>query len=151
MTTGDTTQAQDTVSKPQRERKPRVRARADRRPRRKAAGGAREAIEASAAARRASDSPYGFGDAVLTEARAFASRFIVAPESVLDVIVLWAAHTHAIQAFTTTPRLALMSNEPGAGKTRVLNVLKLLSRNALEELDPTGPTIAKTIRLSPLC
>ena len=40
--------------------------------------------------------------------------------------VLWAAHAHVADAFESTPRLALLSPEPGSGKTRAQEVLELL-------------------------
>jgi hypothetical protein len=39
---------------------------------------------------------------------------------------LWAAHTHALDHFDTTPRLALLSPEPGSGKTRAQEVIETL-------------------------
>ncbi len=41
-------------------------------------------------------------------------------------VTLWVAHTHLIEVFESTPRLALLSPEPGSGKTRVLEILELL-------------------------
>jgi hypothetical protein len=86
------------------------------------------------------------GAAVLDEARAFVARFAVLPSGHhLDAVTLWAAHTHAAGAFTTSPRLALLSSEPGSGKTRVLDLLALLCARARLELDPTGPAVAAMI------
>ncbi len=68
------------------------------------------------------------GVAVLNEVERFVRRFCVLPtEHDLVAVTLWAAHTHAIEHFHTTPRLALLSPEPGSGKTRVLEVLDLLT------------------------
>jgi len=47
-----------------------------------------------------------------------------------DVVTLWAAHTYLIEAFDTTPRLAVLSPEKGCGKTRVLELVELLARRA---------------------
>ncbi len=67
------------------------------------------------------------GAAVLDEVHAMLARFIAfpSPEN-LDAVTLWAVHTHALDMFETTPRLALLSPEPGSGKTRVLEILELL-------------------------
>jgi hypothetical protein len=67
------------------------------------------------------------GTAVLDEVHAMLARFIVfpSPEN-LDAVTLWAVHTHALDMFETTPRLALLSPEPGSGKTRALEILELL-------------------------
>lgn len=67
------------------------------------------------------------GAAVLDDVRAFLRRFVAFPsEDALNATTLWAAHTHALDAFDCTPRLALLSPEPGSGKTRALEVLELL-------------------------
>jgi hypothetical protein len=67
------------------------------------------------------------GAALLDEVHAMLAKFIVfpSPEN-LDAVTLWAVHTHALDMFETTPRLALLSPEPGSGKTRVLEILEML-------------------------
>jgi hypothetical protein len=82
----------------------------------------------------------------LDQTRSFVERFVKASDSHLDVITLWAAHTHAVDVnqkllFDTTPRLALLSDEPGSGKTRVLDLLKLLGRNAEISTDVTAASL----------
>jgi hypothetical protein len=44
-----------------------------------------------------------------------------------DAVVLWTLHTHVYEQFESTPRLGLMSNEPGSGKSRVLELLEHLT------------------------
>ncbi len=67
------------------------------------------------------------GAQVLDDVRAFLARFIAFPsDHALNAAVLWAAHTHALQAFECTPRIAFLSPEPGSGKTRALEILELL-------------------------
>lgn len=64
---------------------------------------------------------------VVEEVREWISRFIVVlHERDVDLLTLWAAHTHAIGKIYTTPRLALTSPLPGAGKTTVLEHLHRL-------------------------
>ncbi len=64
------------------------------------------------------------GAVLLDNVRAYVARFVAAPQpEALDAIVLWAAHAHMAVHFYTSPRLALLSPEPGSGKTRVLEVL----------------------------
>ncbi|MFI1865823.1 DUF3631 domain-containing protein [Streptomyces jumonjinensis] len=63
------------------------------------------------------------GAALLSEVEAFHRRFNVFPgESAYVAVVLWNAHTHLIDAFESTPRLAFLSPEPGSGKTRGLEI-----------------------------
>lgn len=64
------------------------------------------------------------GAELLDDLRIFVGRFVAAPQpEALDAVVLWAAHAHMAGFFYTSPRLALLSPEPGSGKTRVLEVL----------------------------
>jgi len=67
------------------------------------------------------------GAELLNRVAAFVSRFVRLPSpSHTDAVTLWAVHTHAIDAFETTPRLVLLSPEKGSGKTRAMEVLSLL-------------------------
>jgi hypothetical protein len=66
-------------------------------------------------------------------------RFVAWPsEHHPRVVALWIAHTHFIDAFETTPRLAVLSPVKGSGKTRVLELL---------EASCAGPMFA--VNLSP--
>lgn len=57
----------------------------------------------------------------------FASRFICFPSRETSIAhVLWIAHTHLMDAWFSTPRLAVLSPEPGSGKSRVLEITALL-------------------------
>ena len=68
-----------------------------------------------------------FGPNVPLDAvRDFIARFVVATDHQLDAVVLWVAHTHAIDAAETTPYLAVRSAEKRSGKSRLLEVLELL-------------------------
>lgn len=70
------------------------------------------------------------GQDALALVEEFIGRHTVFPsEHCLTAVTLWAAHTHAISAFYTTPRLVLDSPEPGSGKTRVLELLNLVCHN----------------------
>src|SRR5262245_31724112 len=67
------------------------------------------------------------GAVLLQNVQAYIGKFCVFPdEHCLIATTLWAAHSHMVEHFHTTPRLALLSPEPGSGKTRVLEVLNLL-------------------------
>jgi hypothetical protein len=67
------------------------------------------------------------GASLLDDARALLSRFVAFPdEHALNAVTLWCVHTHAMDAFGSTPRLALLSPEPGSGKTRALEIIELL-------------------------
>jgi hypothetical protein len=67
------------------------------------------------------------GARVLNDVRDFLARFVAFPsDDALTATTLWAAHTHALEAFDCTPRIAFLSPEPGSGKTRALEILELL-------------------------
>jgi len=67
------------------------------------------------------------GRNLLDDVRSFIARFVAFPSSAaLDAVALWVAHAHLIAAGENSPRLALLSPEPGSGKTRTLEVLELL-------------------------
>jgi hypothetical protein len=72
-------------------------------------------------------STLGGGAALLDELDELLRRYVAFPtiES-RHAAVLWIAHCHALDAFESTPRLALLSPEKGSGKTRTLEVLALV-------------------------
>ena len=70
------------------------------------------------------------GATLLDQVYEFAGRFIAYPHRQAQVShVLWVAHTHLIDKFETTPRLAFLSPEPESGKTRALEITELLVPN----------------------
>ena len=88
------------------------------------------------------DDPDG-GSALLMEVRSFIKRFCSFPDgNALTAVTLWAAHAHMVRHFHTTPRLALISPEPGSGKTRVLEILDLLVSKSMFCLSASSPGLA---------
>ena len=86
------------------------------------------------------------GAEILDETERFLRRFAVLPSShAATAVTLWAGMTHAFQAFDTAPRLALLSTEPAAGKTRVLDLLTLLVAKPEPMFDMTGPSLFSLI------
>lgn len=91
------------------------------------------------------------GAAVLDETRAFVERFVTLPgEAELDIVTCWIAHTHARNtrgylAFSTTPRLAIISDKPGSGKSSVLEHVVRLSYHGASMLDLTPAMFAQMI------
>jgi hypothetical protein len=98
-----------------------------------------------------SPAPEPYGAAVLDEVRRFLQRFVVFPDqAAVDVVTLWVAHTHAVDAdrtlvFDSTPRIALLSKDPGSGKTRALELMELLSGRGQRVTDPTAPSLTGLI------
>lgn len=80
----------------------------------------------------------GRAGALLDDVERFLSRFVAYPSEAARVAsVLWAAHTHAVDRFESTPRLAYLSPEPGSGKSRALEVLELLVPRAVHAVNAT--------------
>lgn len=63
------------------------------------------------------------GEQVLDEVSDFLSRFVAYPSEHARVAhVLWLTHTHFMDDWDSTPRIAFLSPEPGSGKSRCLEV-----------------------------
>jgi len=70
------------------------------------------------------------GERVLNEAHAFLGRFVSYPSEHAQVAhALWCLHTHLMDQWESTPRLAFLSAEPASGKTRALEITELLVPN----------------------
>jgi Protein of unknown function (DUF3631) len=68
----------------------------------------------------------------------FLDRFVIYPsKEAHDAHVLWIAHTHVMEAWESTPRIAFLSPEPSSGKTRALEVAELLVPNPVEAINVT--------------
>ncbi len=66
------------------------------------------------------------------------------------MVVLWIAHTHALESADATPYLAISSPEKQSGKTRLLECLALLANGASGiAVAPTASTIFRTREATP--
>lgn len=84
--------------------------------------------------------------APLDEVEEYIGRFCVfRDEHALVAVTLWAAHTHMVEKFHTTPRLIMSSPEAGSGKTRVLEVLDLLVPDPMFCLSASPAAIFRTL------
>jgi hypothetical protein len=61
-------------------------------------------------------------------------------------VTLWIAHAHAIEAFESTPRLALLSPEKGSGKTRTLEVLALLVPRPVHAVNMSAAALYRIVK-----
>jgi Protein of unknown function (DUF3631) len=66
------------------------------------------------------------GAQLLGDLSSFTSRFVKLTQQQADLCALWAVHTHAMDAFDFTPYLDVNSAVLRSGKTRLLEVLRLL-------------------------
>lgn len=86
------------------------------------------------------------GPAVLDAVEDLLRRFVAFPsEAAAVAVTLWAAHTHAVHEFDSTPRLALLSPEPGSGKSRTLEVLELLCPHTQAVLSASTAAVFRMI------
>jgi len=110
-----------------------------------AAAGGKVRIPASGKANVTDVAP-GAGADLLGAVHTFLSRFVAFPSAVcLDVVTLWAAHTHMVEHFHTTPRLAVLSPEPESGKTRLLEILAELTPKAMLIFSPSVAAIFRKL------
>jgi hypothetical protein len=78
------------------------------------------------------------GAAMLARIEAFLTRFVAYPSvHALVAHILWIVHTHLMEAWESTPRLAALSPEPASGKTRLLEVTELLVPRPIEAVNAT--------------
>ncbi len=78
------------------------------------------------------------GDELLSEVHDFIGRFVAYPGPDCQVAhALWIAHTHLMEVWDSTPRIAFLSAEPGSGKSRALEVTALLVPRPIEAINAT--------------
>src|SRR5262245_16178391 len=76
----------------------------------------------------------------------FLRRFIAYPsEHALVAHTLWIGHTHLMEAFDTTPRLAFMSAEKESGKTRALEVTALFVSDPILSISASPAFIVRRV------
>lgn len=75
---------------------------------------------------------------LLDQVHRFLGDFVAYPSSEARTAhVLWIAHTHMMDAWESTPRIAFLSPEPGSGKTRALEITELLVPRPVEAVNVT--------------
>src|SRR5262250_2659388 len=73
---------------------------------------------------------------MLAQVYGFLSRFISFPSEYAHIAhALWCVHTHLMDKWESTPRIAFLSPEPASGKTRALEVAELLVPNPVEAIN----------------
>lgn len=75
---------------------------------------------------------------VLDELHSFLGRFVAYPSKHAHVAhALWIAHTHLMDRWESTPRIAFLSPEPGSGKTRALEISETVVPRPVEAVNAT--------------
>lgn len=111
----------------------------------KRAANARAKFDAMAAAKSEStiDSD---GAEILDAVHDFLGRFVSYPTPHAQVAhTLWIAHTHLMDAWESTPRIAFLSTEPGSGKTRALEISETLVPRPIEAINATPAYIFRKV------
>jgi hypothetical protein len=86
------------------------------------------------------------GAEVLDLVEAHLSRFISYPSTETKIAhVLWIAHTHRMDKWDTTPRIAFLSPEPASGKSRALEVTKPLVPRPVESVSATSAYLFRKV------
>lgn len=82
------------------------------------------------------------GAELLDDVRRWFARFVrVVHDADLDLLAVWAVHTHLAAETYTTPRLQLDSPMPGSGKTTTLEHLQRLCLNPVQMATLSSPAL----------
>lgn len=83
---------------------------------------------------------------LLDELDGLLGRFIAFPsDHARHAVVLWVLHCHALDAFESTPRLALLSPEKGSGKTRTLELLSLVVPTPMHAVNMSAAALYRVV------
>ncbi len=75
---------------------------------------------------------------LLDKVEEFLGRFVAYPSEAAKVAhVLWILHTHCMDEWESTPRIAFLSPEPASGKTRALELTETLVPRPIEAINVT--------------
>jgi hypothetical protein len=86
------------------------------------------------------------GAEVLDLVEAHLSRFVSYPSPEAKIAhVLWIGHTHRMDVWDSTPRIAFLSPEPASGKSRALEVTKSLVPNPVESVSATSAYLFRKV------
>jgi hypothetical protein len=86
---------------------------------------------------------------VITSAENFIRRFCILPDAAYLPLATWAAATHLPDAFDAFPYIALLSPAKRCGKTRVLEVLELLTSKAWRGTSATSAALFRMMENVP--
>ncbi len=78
------------------------------------------------------------GLVILNDVHMFLERFVAYPSTAAHIAhTLWIAHTHLMEVWDSTPRLAAISPEPECGESRVLEISEVLVPRPVESVNVT--------------
>jgi hypothetical protein len=83
---------------------------------------------------------------ILDEVHTYLGRFIAYPSEHARVAhTLWIAHTHLMDKWESTPRIAFLSPEPGSGKTRALEITETLVPRPMQSINATAAALFRKV------
>ncbi|THJ24513.1 MAG: DUF3631 domain-containing protein [Nitrospira sp. CG24E] len=83
---------------------------------------------------------------ILDEVYDFLGRFVSYPSEAAHVAhTLWICHTHLMDQWESTPRIAFLSPEPGSGKTRALEITETLVPRPMQSINATAAALFRKI------
>jgi Protein of unknown function (DUF3631) len=86
------------------------------------------------------------GARLLDKVHAFLGRFVSYPDEHAHVAhTLWCVHTHLMHLWDSTPRLAFLSPEPASGKSRALEITKLLVPSPVQAINVSPAYIFRKV------
>src|SRR5262245_1405669 len=92
------------------------------------------------------DSETPLGDRVLTEVHQFLARFVAYPSEHARIAhALWCVHTHLMDRWDSTPRIAFLSPEPQSGKSRALEITSLLVPRPLQTVNISTSALFRSV------
>jgi hypothetical protein len=85
-------------------------------------------------------------DGLLDQIYTYLGRFVAYPSEHAHVAhTLWIAHTHFMESWESTPRIAFLSPEPGSGKTRALEITETLVPRPVEAVNVSAPYLFRKV------
>jgi hypothetical protein len=89
---------------------------------------------------------YAGGAAILNEVYGYLGRFVAYPSEHAHVAhTLWIAHTHLMEMWESTPRIAFLSPEPGSGKSRALEITESLVPRPMHSINATSAALFRKV------
>ena len=86
------------------------------------------------------------GAVILDDVLRYIRRFVAYPsEHAAIAHALWIAHTHLMEAWDSTPRIAFLSPEPGSGKSRALEVTESLVLRPMHSINATSAALFRKV------
>ena len=81
----------------------------------------------------------------LAKLQACIAKYVVTTDAQRLVIALWIVHTHLVQLLDQTPYLLITSPQKQCGKSRLLELLELLTPRPFVAIMPSEPVVYRTI------